>query len=447
MQMDASIAALLSLFEILRPVFTHPTFSNFVRLSLGWLLTPGRHAVTAALVVTGASRERHHSAFHRFFSWAKWKPDEVGRHLFVRLLRLVPEGAPVPLALDDTLTCKRGDQIFGVGCHIDAVRSTKGMRIFSFGHIWVVLAVVVHLPFCKRPWALPVLLRLYRSKKWCEEHRRCYQKKTELAREMLNVLHRWLDGRRAEVSADQAYCNHTVMRRLPKVIDVFGAMRPDAALTEQPPPRRRDKRGGRPRKRGARLPSPEKMAEDTRWGWYAMPIELYRREQFVTYKELTAQWYRAAGVRLLKIVITKLDSGRMPLRVFFCTNPTVSVDYLLRRYASRWALEVTFRDLKQLLGFADSQAWTQKAVERTAPFVAYLFTLIVLWYTESARGSALDLVPYRPWYRHKVAPSFADMLGTAQRAATLSGVFDPARNSNNLHNLILPDGRRRRREA
>ncbi|MHC4446928.1 MAG: transposase, partial [Planctomycetota bacterium] len=133
MPLLSSIAALVALFEILKPVFTQPSFGNYVRLALGWLLTPGRHAVTAALVVTGTSTERHHSAFHRFFSQAKWRPDEIGRHLFVRLLRLVPEGAAVPLALDDTLTCKRGDQIFGVGCHVDAVRSTKGMRIFSFG--------------------------------------------------------------------------------------------------------------------------------------------------------------------------------------------------------------------------------------------------------------------------------------------------------------------------
>jgi hypothetical protein len=34
--------------------------------------------------------------------------------------------------------------------------------------------------------------------------------------------------------------------------------------------------------------------------------------------------------------------------------------------------------LKQLLGFGDSQARTQRAVERTAPFVGLLFTLTVL---------------------------------------------------------------------
>jgi hypothetical protein len=58
----------------------------------------------------------------------------------------------------------------------------------------------------------------------------------------------------------------------------------------------------------------------------------------------------------------------------------VSVEYLLQRYASRWSIEVTFYDMKQFLGFADSQAWSRIAVERTAPFVAYLYTIIVIWY-------------------------------------------------------------------
>jgi hypothetical protein len=152
----------------------------------------------------------------------------------------------------------------------------------------------------------------------------------------------------------------------------------------------------------------------------------------------TAQWYRACGAQLLHIVVTQTAGGDIPFRVFFSTDPTVSVEYLLQRYASRWSIEVTFYDMKQFLGFADSQAWSRIAVERTAPFVAYLYTIIVIWYADSVPGSQLDFFPVRPWYRHKKAPSFADMLGAAQRAALQSGVFDPASNSNNLHNPLMP---------
>ena len=68
---------------------------------------------------------------------------------------------------------------------------------------------------------------------------------------------------------------------------------------------------------------------------------------------------------------------------------------------------------------------------------------IVVWYSTMVPGSKLDFFSVRPWYRHKAVPSFADMLGAAQRAALLAGVFDPSCNSNNLHNPLTPDEFRR----
>jgi hypothetical protein len=50
---------LLRLFDSLRPAFTAPTWVSFVQVALGWLLTPGRHGVGAALVAGGLSGERN----------------------------------------------------------------------------------------------------------------------------------------------------------------------------------------------------------------------------------------------------------------------------------------------------------------------------------------------------------------------------------------------------
>jgi SRSO17 transposase len=444
---DPSIPALIRLLESLRPVFTLPSFNNFLSLAFGWILTPGHRAITGALVVTGLSQKRHHSAFHRFFSLARWEPDEIGRHLFMTVLKHAPAQGPVAIALDDTLARKRGEHIFGIGSHPDPVFSTKKRKVFTFGHVWVVMTVTVRIPLFQRTWGLPILLRLYRSKSTCLKKNKEYKKKTELAREMLDVLARWLPDRRVEVAADSAYCNSTVTRGLADTIVLFGTMRPDAALTALPDASRRHKRGGRPAVRGERLPNPEKVYETAEYGWYAMQVVLYGRMQWVTYQSWTAQWYRACGTRLLHVVVTKTTHGKIPFRVFFCTDPEVSVEYLLQRYASRWSIEVTFYNMKQFLGFADSQAWSRRAVERTAPFVAFLYTLIVVWYSTAVPGTTFDFFPIRPWYRHKTTPSFADMLGAAQRAALLSGVFDPASNSNNLHNPLTPADFLRERAA
>jgi hypothetical protein len=255
---------------------------------------------------------------------------------------------------------------------------------------------------------------------------------------MLDILVTWIPDRRIEVAADSAYCNSTVTQDLASNIILYGSMRPDAVLTALPTDDVKRTRGGRPAIRGQRLPSPEDVFKQGTHGWYVTKVKLYRHLQWITYQTWKAQWYRACGSQLLRIVISKNSSGNMPFRVFFCTDPTVSVDYLLKRYASRWSIEVTFFNLKQYLGFADSQAWSRKAVERTAPFVAYLYSIIVVWYITAVPGTKLDFFPVRPWYPKKAVPSFPDMLGAAQRAALASGVFDPSNNSNNLHNPLTP---------
>lgn len=436
--MEIAIAGLLGVLDVARGVFTSPTFDNFRILALGWMLTPGHHAVTVALVITGISKERDHSAFHRFFSVAKWSRDELGRVLFFKALTLVPDGGPILLSLDDTLACKKGQEVFGIGCHIDAVRSTKTHKVFAFGHVWVVLCLVVKLPFSDRPWSLPVLFRLYRGKKECEKNAGDYSKKTELAREMMVVVASWSVKRRVEIVADSGYCNCTVIKGLPPHMIFIGTMRPDAAVTAKPRRTPGKKKSGRPSVRGERRPSPQDVARDDSRPWNQVEATLYGEEKTVDYKEMRGQWYRAAGGLLLKIVVTPTRAGKIPYRVFFCTDPTVSVQYLLEQYACRWSIEVTFFDIKQYLGFADSQAWTEQAVQRTAPFAGYLYTIIVIWYATAGRGSPLDVIPHRPWYTAKRCPSFPDMLGAAQRAAALSKVFDPASNTNNLQNYLVP---------
>jgi len=73
---------------------------------------------------------------------------------------LVPVTSPIVLAGDDTLHAKGGAHSFGWGVHRDPLTSTRTKAQLQHGHCWVVLAVVVRLPFDRRPRALPVLFRL-----------------------------------------------------------------------------------------------------------------------------------------------------------------------------------------------------------------------------------------------------------------------------------------------
>lgn len=131
-------------------------------------------------------------------------------------------------------------------------------------------------------------------------------------------------------------------------------------------------------------------------------------------------------------MIAECTSGAIPFRVFYCTDPTLTVVQILEGYGRRWAIEVCFRELKQLLGFADSSARKEEAVKRVAPFVGLTYTMLVLWFTLGAWRSKLACPPMRPWYRHKRGHSFADVLRTAQRVLATYRVFDPRSDINNL---------------
>lgn len=420
------------------PPLTRPGFANFIVIAIGWILTRGPHAVTEALVETQVAGRRHHEAFHRFFSRGTWDPDRLGMWVFRRIVAVFGDVGAMRIVIDDTLAPKKGPHVFGIGSHLDAVRSTKRQKIFSFGHCWVVLAVLVSVPFSARTWALPVLFRLYRTQKDCQRQGVPHRKKTELAREMLDVFSSWATDRRIELAADSAFCNDTVTHHLTDWVVLFGAMRPDAVLTEPPPSPRSNTQGGRPRKRGRLLRKPEQIARDRRTPWQSTEATLYGRKTTVQFKTLCAQWYRATGTRLLRIVIVATDSGTLPYRVFFSFDATLDVRTILETYAVRWGIEVFFREAKQLLGFADSQARKEAAVLRVAPLVGLLYSTLVIWFVQDIYRMPIAALPVRPWYRRKVGLCFADILRTAQRTVAPVDVLDPCSDINYLQQPVPP---------
>jgi hypothetical protein len=88
------------------------------------------------------------------------------------------------------------------------------------------------------------------------------------------------------------------------------------------------------------------------------------------------------------------------------------------RSAPRRACDAPFQpsELKQLFGFADSPARSEKAVRRTVPFVGLVDSVLVVWFAEGVTTSSLGTPPERPWYPPKKGLCFADVLRAAQGA-------------------------------
>src|SRR5579875_4156670 len=109
------------------------------------------------------------SSYRRVFSQRRWSSWRLARQLTTWVVQHLLSDGPIRLAGDDTVDEHRGKHVYGKGRHRDAVRSSHSYTAFRYGHKWVVLAVLVSFPFARRPWALPVLIALYRSP---EENRR-----------------------------------------------------------------------------------------------------------------------------------------------------------------------------------------------------------------------------------------------------------------------------------
>jgi hypothetical protein len=141
------------------PLFTAPSFRTFTMLACGFLAQPGKRTVCGMLSGAGLARTWPHDRAHRFFSRARWNPDDLGLAAAKLVVALpVPAGEPVLIAIDDTLFRRRGKKVWAASWFHDG--SAQGKQKTGRGNNWVVLAVVVRLPFCIRPVALPVMTKL-----------------------------------------------------------------------------------------------------------------------------------------------------------------------------------------------------------------------------------------------------------------------------------------------
>jgi len=409
------VASFGDLLQELSRVMTRPTFVSFVLVVTGWVFAH-RRTVTGMILAAEAVGAKHHSAFHRVFAAARWSRDELGLAVF-QLIRKWQGDSIVMLGVDDTLARKGGRKIFGVGMHHDPLLSSRKTAVMNWGHSWVVVGVIVRLPCCpQRSFCLPILFRLYINRQTATRQGWVYRTRPELAVQMLQMLcHRHEEGH-FHVVADSTYGGQSVLKHLPANCELTSRLLLDARLYELPPQREEGARG-RPRKRGARLPSPRQMLAGRR---REVRVDLYGRREHSRVAECAACLYSLPGRPLRVVAVDPLGGGRRK-QAFYSTCSQACAEQVLSWYGMRWSMEQTFQESKGYLGFEEPQGWTRQAVERTAPMAMVLYSLIVLWF--GVVGHREYHPPYRPWYRTKRAPSFSDMLSTLRRESIRGGLF------------------------
>ena len=364
---DMVPASLMTLLQAFAPLFTAPSFRTFTALACGFLAQPGKRTVCGMLTGAGLSRVWPHDRAHWFFSRARWNADDLGLAAAVLVVSLlVPAGAPVDVAVDDTLFKRRGKKVWAASWFHDG--SAPGPAKTGYGNNWVILGIVVRLRFMSRPVAVPVMAKLVIKGS---------NSKSRL----------WLARRMAERLA--------------------------AALHGLPPAR--TGRPGRPRVKGDRLPSLAKLAAAAEFS--QVTVVRYGRAETVAAAVVTCLWYSVFGSRPVTVVIVRDKPGSGFGIALVTTDRESTAEQVIERYAARWSIEIAIEDAKQIFGTGQARNRTAAAVERTVPFQIACQAAAVTWYATAGHDPA-DLHERRalaPWYTSKAEPATADMAAKLRR--------------------------------
>src|ERR1700712_4746885 len=89
-------------------------------------------------------------------------------------------------------------------------------------------------------------------------------------------------------------------------------------------------------------------------------------------------------------VLTRDPTGRAETRAFVCSDPQRTALEILTWYARRWAVEVSFEEIRRHLGVETQRQWSDPAIQRTTPLLLGLFSLVTLWASELAGSSEIS---------------------------------------------------------
>jgi hypothetical protein len=408
--LPAEVTAFLALFA---PLFSSSVWYHAQILLVGAILTPGKRTVTAILSVMGLRQSRHFQNYHRVLNRARWSSRAISRQLLLGLVQVFVPHGPIFLGLDDTVERRRGKKIRAKGIYRDPVRSSHSHFVKVSGLRWLSVMVLVPIPWAGWTWALPFLTVLAPSERYHQKCRRRHKKLTDWARQVLRQVRRWLPHRDLIVVADSSFAVLTLLdalRHLAHPITMITRLRLDAALYE-PAPARTPGQTGRPRLKGTRLPTLQKVLRDPTTAWTTVTITnwYHEPERTVEVCSATAVWYHT-GMPLVPIrwVLIRDPQNKFRPQALLSTDLTVSPSQIVTAFVQRWQVEVTFQEVRTHLGVETQRQWADLAIARTTPTLLGLFSVVTLL----AHSLAVhQTVPPRQaaWYA-KSTPTFADAL-------------------------------------
>jgi len=420
------------LLDSFRSCFTAPTFEVFVVVVSGLVARPLRRTVTGMLIGAGMSRVWHHCRAHRFFARAVWSLDQVSVVLLGLIVaELVPPGASLLIAVDDTLFTRSGRKVAAAGWHHDgSAKAKKDTGRVRWGNCWVVAGIVVDLPVVHQPVCLPVAFALWVPKPGSDA---AEQSKQALAGRLVRLIVGACPGRQVHVAADCCYAGAdgasgaalgaAKHRGLPAGVTLTSRLGAKAALNRIAEPV--EGAGGRPKRIGEKIGTAHQLAEQPDTTWRKASITRYGRTESVWLADIECLWYGVYRSRTMRVILLRDRGVSTGYGIAVITTDLGScAEQVIERYAARWSIETCFADAKQATGVGEARNRTALAVARTVPIGLITQSLVVLWYARYGTDAVAARRAEAPWYSTKHQPAYFDMIVQLRRVMIAAKILE-----------------------
>lgn len=393
------------------------TWTHAQLLIKGALLCQGPRQITAVLRVLGLQFEPRFEKFHRVLNRNRWSCAMGAKILLGLLIALLPSDWPILIAIDETIERRKGKKIQAKGYYRDAVRSSESNVVKCMGLKWICMAILVPLPWNKRPWALPFLTILAPSSRSNENNGRAHRTTVDWTKIMIRLVTRWLkknwvligDGAYACISLGHA-CNK-------QGVTLTSRLRLDACLYDMPDAVPAGRKGRKPMK-GKRIESlKDKALSSSEHDWSDISVRWYGgKEKALRIQTGINLWYKS-GEKPLKIRWVLVANPEKPdeYEAFFSTDIHLSPKKIIEWFVLRWNIEVTFQEVRAHLGVETQRQWSDKAIGRTTPVLMALYSLTCAFAYEMRKT-----VEWHPavaaWYDKGDQFTFSDTLAMVKRS-------------------------------
>jgi hypothetical protein len=417
------MAVVLNAFNTL---FTLPTWEHVQLLLTGAILCQGARRVSTILCVMGLSQEKRFEKYHRVFNRAKWNSITGAKILLGLLIQLLPDSFPILIVVDDTIERRSGKKIKAKGCYRDACRSTEKVVIKCFGLKWVCLMLVVSLPWCKRPWALPFMTILAPSKKANKKRGRQHKTSVDWTIIAVRVIARWLKRSFVLIGDGGFACIRLGHACIKQNVPLVSRLRLDSALYDFAPSPAKGQRG-RHREKGVRFTALTKLATDFTRPWRDACIDWYGNEKKHVHLLSGINLWYSSGEKPLPIrwvLVTDPDTNET--EAFFSTDLQLAPEQIVTWFVLRWNCEVTFFESRAHLGMETQRQWSDRSIARTTPCLMALFSLVCLFAIEMLKNQTLPILS-TAWYNKKSEATFSDIIAFVRRSIWAENYFNDSR--------------------